>query len=159
MDLGLNTSFRRILNWARQPKPILNHSQRVTRLYRQSLKLTFSWTMDRDIFLDQADKLRDEFDANKNLTLPQADYYIKKGEQRMLDCYHPDRYVIPYMPGGSKFMRNSPPPMDVVFQGQEIPEEFTKGVHTPVHVDMVPITFRPKIPERLVVDFSKKNHE
>lgn len=28
---------------------------------------------------------------------------------------HPDPYVHPHMPGGSSFMRNSPPPLEVCF--------------------------------------------
>jgi hypothetical protein len=45
----------------------LTHAQRVTRLYRQSLKLTNSWAIDRQIFLEEAAALRSAFDTNSSL--------------------------------------------------------------------------------------------
>lgn len=45
----------------------LTHTQKVTRLYRSSLRLLDSWTVDRELFNEEATKVRAEFDANKNL--------------------------------------------------------------------------------------------
>jgi hypothetical protein len=67
---------------------------------------------------------------------------------------HPEPYVVCWMPGGSKFMRNAPPPP---FPGEH---RSLTGVNTPVWPDMVPITFRPMGEiDSLIVDFPKKNME
>ena len=42
---------------------------------------------------------------------------IREAEKELERYTHPDPYVVPYMPGGSKFMRNPPPPLDVRFLG------------------------------------------
>ena len=56
---------------------------------------------------------------------------------------HPDNYVLPWMPGGSKFMRNPPPPPDVVYAFEKEPADARTGTNTPRWPDSVPITFRP----------------
>ena len=38
---------------------------------------------------------------------------VREAEEKLVEYTHPDPYVIPYMPGGSKFMRNPPPPFEV----------------------------------------------
>ncbi len=38
---------------------------------------------------------------------------VREAEEKLVAHTHPDPYVIPYMPGGSKFMRNPPPPFEV----------------------------------------------
>jgi hypothetical protein len=40
---------------------------------------------------------------------------MKEAYQELFDNAHPDPYVNPHMPGGSSFMRNSPPPLEVAF--------------------------------------------
>lgn len=137
----------------------LTHQQRVTRLYRQSLKLLFSWAVNRPVFLEEAGKIRARFDANRGLSPEAAKYAVEKGEEEMLEFYHPDRYVMPWMPGGSKFMRNPPPPLEVVYPDGNIPAGATTGTNTPVWPDSVPVTFRKDAPTGYLVDYSKKNME
>jgi rhodanese-related sulfurtransferase len=45
----------------------------------------------------------------------EAEALIRKAEARLVDYTHPDSYTLPTMPGGSKFMRNPPPPLEAVF--------------------------------------------
>jgi len=40
---------------------------------------------------------------------------LQKGQDRLSQNTHPDPYIMPYMPGGSLFMRNSPLPLEAVF--------------------------------------------
>lgn len=47
-------------------RPKLSRKQIVTRLYRQSLKATFSWAANRDVFIMRAEELRAEFDRFKD---------------------------------------------------------------------------------------------
>lgn len=48
-------------------KVTLTHQQRVTRLYRHSLKTLLDWTWDRDIFEREALKIREKFRKNAKL--------------------------------------------------------------------------------------------
>ncbi len=45
----------------------LTHTQQVTRLYRRSLRLAESWTVNRELFNQQAAEIRARFDKNKKL--------------------------------------------------------------------------------------------
>jgi NADH dehydrogenase (ubiquinone) 1 beta subcomplex subunit 9 len=145
-----------------QPTP--NHTQQVQRLYRASLRVLQSWAVDRQVFLSEAEQLRKRFDQNKHVDKGiQGPALVEMGYQELESYAHPDSYVIPWMPGGSKFMRNPPPPPDVVYYHDghsHPPPEASKGTNTPVWPDMVPISFRPKSQvSGYLVDFAKKNME
>ncbi len=58
--------FGEVQAYSRQPLT-LTHAQKVTRLYRRSLRLADSWTVNREIFNQQATEIRARFDANKKL--------------------------------------------------------------------------------------------
>ena len=45
----------------------------------------------------------------------EASIALQKGQDRLSQNTHPDPYIMPYMPGGSLFMRNSPLPLEAVF--------------------------------------------
>ena len=47
-------------------KVVLTHVQRVTRLYRTSLRTLDSWACDREIFLTKGGVIRARFDAAKS---------------------------------------------------------------------------------------------
>lgn len=49
---------------------------------------------------------------------------------RLFENTHPDMYIPAYMPGGSLFMRNSPPPLSVVYP-QGIPEGVSQRTLNP----------------------------
>jgi NADH dehydrogenase (ubiquinone) 1 beta subcomplex subunit 9 len=96
-------------------KLALTHHQRVTRLYRRALRELNNWAIDRDLFCRESDKIRAEFDASRMLEphggLTQR--LVREAEEKVASFTHPDPYVKPYMPGGSKFMRNPAPPIKV----------------------------------------------
>lgn len=72
----------------------LTHAQRVTRLYRSSLKHLLSWIIDRDEWRSEAMKLRAAFDANKNLKdVGQATALLEYGEREFNRWKHPDPYI------------------------------------------------------------------
>ena len=101
----------------------LTRRVRAIRLYRNGLRCLESWTMDRSIFNAEAIKLRARFDAvsaTHSIDSAAALYAIEEGEKELADHEHPDRYVLPYLPGGTKFMRNAPPPVDIT-NGEEVP--------------------------------------
>ncbi|KAJ7558725.1 hypothetical protein O6H91_04G053100 [Diphasiastrum complanatum] len=89
--------------------------QRVRLLYRRSLKNVLSWAMDRDLFYNEATKLREEFEEHKNVNdLPTIDRLLLKGETRLAKLAHPDPYIVPWAPGGSKYARNPAVPPEAM---------------------------------------------
>ena len=154
----MNKAFTEVAALARNHlEGPLTHSQVVTRMYRQSLRLAFSWCIDRNVFLDKADEIRAQFDAVKGKP---SDGNVKGAmeycQAQMLKYAHPDPYVIAWMPGGSKFMRNPPPPPDIV-DGHASPSANLKGTNTPVWPDMVSVEFRPRTKvSGYLVDFATK---
>eukprot|EP00937_MAST-01D_sp_MAST-1D-sp2_P001345 g1345.t1 len=152
----MDKAFQHAAQVFRQQAPNLTHTQAVQRLYRKGLKTLGSWAVDRQVFLEEAAKMRDEFEANRNVdpASMHAARLLEAAEDRLFDYSHPDRYCTPWMPGGSKFMRNPPVPLSVAFPDGVPPE---KDVGT-INVDMTPV--RPGEEKRsLLVDFGKKNVE
>ncbi|KAI8848707.1 hypothetical protein BC829DRAFT_393692 [Chytridium lagenaria] len=102
----------------RLPIEPLSHSQRIRRLYRQSLKLTQDWFWQREEYREKAVMIREMFEARKNVTNPQEiDNLILKTEHLLAKYYHPQPYISPTAPGGSKWERNIPVPEEIVYGG------------------------------------------
>eukprot|EP00924_Labyrinthula_sp_SR-Ha-C_P016043 snap_masked-scaffold_4-processed-gene-17.33-mRNA-1 protein AED:0.00 eAED:0.00 QI:0/-1/0/1/-1/1/1/0/141 len=140
----MNSSFRSVLKQSLEvAKEPLSHQQRVTRLYRAMLKNQFHWSVHRDVYIQECQKIHDGFRQLKDLPEKESLYYLEKYEAKLKDMAHPEPYIIPWMPGGSKFMRNPTPPPEVVYAGEEIPEDARTGTNTPIHLDSIPVTFRP----------------
>jgi len=91
---------------------VLTHSQRVVRLYRKSLKNIRDYSEDYDMFLKNAQDLRSTIKERANET---DQFLIKKYVkelEKFEDFYqHPDPYLPCDAVGGSKWQRNTPPPM------------------------------------------------
>lgn len=82
------------MSWA--PKQ-LTHAQRVTRLYRRSLKDLLSWAIDRPLWREKALELRDRFDANKGIKDPRiALRVLEEGEAEYEKFKHPQPYIRTY---------------------------------------------------------------
>ncbi|KAF9582757.1 hypothetical protein BGW38_010798 [Lunasporangiospora selenospora] len=87
------------------------HRRLVQSLYRRSLKTAQDWYIDTNLFRRKAVELRIQFDANKGLTQPrQIAKVVQDAERQLLELRHPDPYIVPTAPGGSKFERNVHPP-------------------------------------------------
>lgn len=73
---------------------VLSHSQRVIRLYRNSLKHLLSWAIDRGVWREHAVAMRARFDANKDLMdLGKARKLLEDGEAEFEMYKHPDPYI------------------------------------------------------------------
>ena len=73
---------------------VLTHVQRVTRLYRNSLKHLLSWTIDRAVWREEALKLRSAFDTYKDIKdVGQATAVLESGEREFDLWKHPDPYI------------------------------------------------------------------
>ena len=113
----------------RNTLPKLTHQQEVTRLYRHALKSIQNWTQ-RDTFYWKAAEVRARFDAMKHESPMggKAKLALKEGQKELFEWQHPDPYVLCWMPGGSKFMRNPSPINEVVWPRvpkDQLPSEAT----------------------------------
>ncbi|CAM6039551.1 unnamed protein product [Sphagnum compactum] len=85
--------------------------QRCRILYRKALKSVLDWAVHRDIFYIEAEKTRLQFEANRDVqNLETIDRLLFEGEARLAKLQHPDPYIVPWSPGGSKYARNPPVP-------------------------------------------------
>lgn len=137
----------------------LTHNQKVARLYRNSLKMLSSWTIDREVWNDEATKIRARFDENRGLSMAKAAIKLEEGENELyVDYQHPDPYCFPYMPGGSLFMRNPPIPLDVCFPehgDEEMPADAPTYTLNPDMTICTPETGKSAVGQ-VVVDFVTK---
>ena len=70
------------------------HAARVTRLYRASLKNLMNWCVHRDLFIEQGNLLRAEFNANMHVKDPRLiEKIVSDGEAKLLEYQHPDPYT------------------------------------------------------------------
>eukprot|EP00262_Sarcandra_glabra_P007324 TRINITY_DN2003_c0_g1_i2.p1 TRINITY_DN2003_c0_g1~~TRINITY_DN2003_c0_g1_i2.p1 ORF type:complete len:118 (+),score=25.13 TRINITY_DN2003_c0_g1_i2:292-645(+) len=88
--------------------------ERVRLLYRKALKDTLNWAVHRHLFYQDASELRERFEANKHVEdLDAIDRMINHAEATYNKWQHPDPYIVPWAPGGSKFTRNPTPPSGI----------------------------------------------
>ncbi|PHH58449.1 hypothetical protein CDD81_5808 [Ophiocordyceps australis] len=81
-------------------------------LYRRSLKLSLDWTVQREVWRGQALYIRSLFEANRNVSDPRQQKALLLETEKLLDSWkHPDPYIPPTAPGGTKYERNLPPPI------------------------------------------------
>ncbi|KAL6504561.1 NADH dehydrogenase [ubiquinone] 1 beta subcomplex subunit 9 [Orobanche gracilis] len=92
--------------------------ERVRTLYRRALKDTLNWAVHRHLFYHDADALREKFEGNRQVMALQEDIelidkMITSGEASYNKWRHPDPYIVPWAPGGTKFCRNPTPPAGI----------------------------------------------
>jgi hypothetical protein len=77
---------------------------------------------------------------------------MREAKERLAARTHPDPYIVPYMPGGSLFMRNSPPPLNAIF-----PDGIPEGISTRmVNIDMSNVPADQKYVNAVFVDSANK---
>ena len=83
------------MSWAPQQ---LSQAQRVTRLYRRSLKHLLSWAIDRPLWREKALELRARFDAGKDIQdRARSLKLLADGEKEFLLYEHPQPYIREYL--------------------------------------------------------------
>ncbi|KAG5982657.1 hypothetical protein E4U55_001567 [Claviceps digitariae] len=81
-------------------------------LYRRSLKLALDWAVQRQLWRGQALYIRSLFEANRRVTGARQQMALLKETEKLLEKWkHPDPYIPPTAPGGSKYERNLPSPI------------------------------------------------
>ncbi len=109
----MEPGFKAAANFYKRAPRQLGHKATVVQLYRHSLKAVVSWGVDRDLINREASRVRGLFEENRHATPDVSARLIREASDKLFELTHPDKYVVPYMPGGSKFMRNAPPPLEV----------------------------------------------
>ncbi|KAF8806324.1 LNS2-domain-containing protein [Phlegmacium glaucopus] len=93
------------------------HRLYVKSLYKRYLTNALDWTIRRDIWRGQAMQIRAEFEKNRNVHDPRAlASILQKAEADLANMKHPDPYIPPTAPGGTKWERNIPKVINVVDQ-------------------------------------------
>ncbi|MCJ1298522.1 hypothetical protein MMC08_001312 [Hypocenomyce scalaris] len=86
--------------------------QAISSLYRRCLKLSLDWAVHRYIWRGQALYIRSLFEANKDVREPRQQRILFEEAEALLEKWkHPEPYIPPTAPGGSKFERNIPAPI------------------------------------------------
>ncbi|KAJ4419304.1 hypothetical protein N0V85_001094 [Neurospora sp. IMI 360204] len=81
----------------------------VLSLYRRSLKLSLDWAVNRQLWRGQALYIRSLFEKNRDVHDPRQLRVLLRETEKLLDHWkHPDPFVPPLSPGGSKYERNLP---------------------------------------------------
>ena len=89
----------------------MSSRQAALSLYRRSLKLALDWSVHRYLWRGQALYIRSLFEKNRNVTNPRQQRALLKETEKLLENWkHPDPYIHPTAPGGSKYERNLPAP-------------------------------------------------
>ncbi|KAI1430943.1 hypothetical protein GGR50DRAFT_133622 [Xylaria sp. CBS 124048] len=87
----------------------MTQRQAALSLYRRSLKLALDWAVHRHLWRGQALYIRSLFEANRDIKEPMMRRALLRETEKLLDTWkHPDPYVAPTAPGGSKYERNLP---------------------------------------------------
>eukprot|EP00898_Chlorokybus_atmophyticus_P006839 jgi/Chlat1/7156/Chrsp57S06824 len=104
---------------------VRSHRTRVMHLYRRALKLVTDWGVERDVFYVEHANVRRQFEANRNVSYAEALRLLEEGETRARELHHPDRYIVPVFPGGSKYKRNLPVPPEIT-----VVQDYGREPHT-----------------------------
>jgi len=139
-------------------KPIveLSHKQEVMRLYRKCLRNLTSWVESRDLFNDEASKVRSEFNANLHIPADsaKAKRLLREAKERLYEQTHPDPYIKSYMPGGTLFMRNPAIPLEVLYP-DGIPADMSKRR---LNIDMSNVPEHQPYADKAFVDTASKQY-
>jgi NADH dehydrogenase (ubiquinone) 1 beta subcomplex subunit 9 len=89
------------------------HRTKVMLLYRSSLKLARDWIAKRDHYRIKALEIRQQFELNSTIANPrEVSQLIKATELKLYELRHPDPYIPPTRPGGTKYDRYVAPVLD-----------------------------------------------
>lgn len=85
-------------------------------------------------------------------------FFFQEAKAELHSNTHPDPYCVPFMPGGSLFMRNPPIPMEVCFPDGNYPKDAPKVTFNPDMSVCKKETGKSAVGS-VLVDFTKKNME
>jgi hypothetical protein len=78
---------------------------------------------------------------------------VREAQERLSSLAHPDKYIAPYLPGGTLYMRNAALPLEAVF-----PDGIPEGVsQRKINVDMSNVPEGEKYAKKVFVDSANKS--
>ncbi|KAJ1656598.1 hypothetical protein IWQ61_003861 [Dispira simplex] len=92
------------------------HTKHICSLYRQALRSSLSWIVERGMWRQAAVSIRLRIEENRNVTDPRAIQYLTNKFQKEIEFFtHPEPFIPPSAPGGNlwernKLWENRPPP-------------------------------------------------
>merc|ERR1711939_429729 len=96
------------------------HRSYVKTLYRRSLKNAQDWYVRRDLWRNKAIEIRVLFEKHRDVRDPRrVAAMLAEVEADAAKLKHPDPYIGPLSPGGTKWERNIPPKMFTAQEKQE----------------------------------------
>jgi len=91
---------------------VMTHQQKVMSLYRRALKMSLDWAVHRDVWRGQALYIRRLFEAQRDVKDFKSQRALVEETENILQSWkHPEPYIPPTAPGGTKYERNLPPPI------------------------------------------------
>lgn len=114
----------------------------------------YSWTENRDLFNEEATKVRLEFNESMKVDMPEAKRLLRVGTERLEKQTHPDPYIQAYMPGGSLFMRNPAVPLEALYP-EGIPANMT---NRRINIDMSNVPYDQPYANKVFVDSVSKQY-
>lgn len=94
------------------------NTKRVSSLFRQALRTAFNSSLKFDSYRRETIKIRQQFEAERHVAdVNELHNLIKKAELKLQEWKHPDPYIPPCRPGGTKYERNLPSPKEPVIPG------------------------------------------
>ncbi|TDL29863.1 NDUFB9, NADH-ubiquinone oxidoreductase [Rickenella mellea] len=98
------------------------HRLYVKSLYKRYLKNSLDWTIQRNLWRWKAVQIRAEFERNRNVHDPRAlAIILERAENDLAAMKHPDPYIHPASPDGTKWERNVPPVMGPIYDHESEP--------------------------------------
>jgi NADH dehydrogenase (ubiquinone) 1 beta subcomplex subunit 9 len=120
----------------------------------RSLRNLISWTESRDLFNEEATKIRMRFNENKNIDIDSGKRLLLEGQKELSAQTHADPYIPAYMPGGSLFMRNPALPLEALFP-DGIPSHINKRR---INIDMSNVPDDQEFSNKVLVDSISKQY-
>ena len=113
-----------------------------------------SWVESRDLWNDEATKVRTEFNKNMNVDSATAARLMREGREALAVQAHPHNYIHAAMPGGSLFMRNPAIPLEAMYP-DGVPEGKSRRR---LNVDMSNVPDDQEYADDVLVDSSSKSY-
>ena len=123
-------------------------------MFDRCLRNLTSWVESRDLWNDEATKVRTEFNKNMNVDSATAARLMREGREALAAQAHPDNYIHAAMPGGSLFMRNPAIPLEAMYP-DGVPEGKSRRR---LNVDMSNVPDDQEYADDVLVDSSSKSY-
>ncbi|GBL49625.1 Ca2+-binding actin-bundling protein fimbrin/plastin [Candidozyma auris] len=94
------------------------NTKRVSSLFRQALRTAFDSSLKFDAYRRETIRIRQQFEAERHVSdVNELERIIERTKAKLNEWKHPDPYIPPCRPGGTKYERNLPSPKEPMVPG------------------------------------------